>query len=451
LSEGDSTAPVINATLDFRITDLWKHSISYSANVAQTFGQGTRRRHQYDCRRAHCVAKQMFIIHHVPEYLGPWTSTADLRVFKVKFPLLTTTLSTRKGCPVFAQTMFTTWNITEACTFHQGPSLMTLSENTSCTSIRMCPCWTRPNFGKFSKANPTTRRPLAGYHSSCSRLCSSQVVLYVSTIPALLEQPSDASKYVPLAPLRRCGFGSVRDAREVFYRRAKVMQHFSGDMVIANLSWQSLFDFGIEDDCFCIAQGALLLSYYSTNLERHTNSFWLGVAIDNARAAKAQLYYLDDDSSRYIKRMKKRLWWCCILRDRILPLGLRRPLNITLAHFHFGLEPLTEDDMEDEIGRSKVYDANTQRLLARILVAQCGLAAQLTDIIMTLYPVNGCGPKRFTGREDTVEAQKKLDLYNQKLNHWFNTFHSWVDTRTSSSETHPSVILYANLLFIYYR
>ena len=94
-----------------------------------------------------------------------------------------------------------------------------------------------------------------------------------------------------------------------------------------------MFDFEAERDPQVIAQGALLLAYYSTNSERHLNTFWLSIAIQSAKADGAHRYAEDETLTRYETQMKKRLWWCCVLRDRILPLGVLRPLQITHGHF----------------------------------------------------------------------------------------------------------------------
>ena len=76
------------------------------------------------------------------------------------------------------------------------------------------------------------------------------------------------------------------------------------------------------------------------------------------------------------------------MRDRILPLGVRRPIQITRDSFDFSQEPISEADLESEFKYSQVYDGETKRSLARILKAQIDLAIVLTDIIALVYPIN---------------------------------------------------------------
>lgn len=49
----------------------------------------------------------------------------------------------------------------------------------------------------------------------------------------------------------------------------------------------------------------------------------------------------------------------------MISLGVRRPLQITLDHFDFSGEGLTELDFAEEVERSQVYDTQTKWLLAR--------------------------------------------------------------------------------------
>jgi hypothetical protein len=209
-----------------------------------------------------------------------------------------------------------------------------------------------------------------------------------------------------------------------------------------------LFDFEAEHDPYVIAQGALLLSYYSTNSERHLNTFWLSIAIQSAKADGAHRYAEVETLTRYEKQMKKRLWWCCVLRDRILPLGVRRPLQITHGHFDARVGSLTEEDLLEDIGKSEVYDSETQRLLAKVLIAQSKLAVEMTDVITILYPSDSSLPIASARREDFNRASIESDRCKTKLIDWYESVHFWVSKIPKNA--HPSVTLYTSLMYIYY-
>jgi hypothetical protein len=210
---------------------------------------------------------------------------------------------------------------------------------------------------------------------------------------------------------------------------------------------QALFDLESEREQVVLAQGALLLSHYSSNLERHSNTFWLSVAIRSAKEYGAHLYECDANLTKYERQMKKRLWWSCVLRDRILHLGLRRPLQIDCLYTSD--KGLNDDDFDQDMGNSKVYDAGTQRLLAKILVAQTRLAVEMTDAITILYPPDGSLHIPLTCQETLDRVSLESDRCNAKLTAWFEDVHSWVSGFPKGC--HASVSLYSSLMYIYYQ
>lgn len=154
--------------------------------------------------------------------------------------------------------------------------------------------------------------------------------------------------------------------------------------------------------------------------------------------------------------MLKRLWWCCIIRDRILPLGVRRGIQITRAHFDFGRhQPLGLMDLDDEVHRSIVYNADAKRELIRVLSHVLDLCVILTDVLLLVFPLDGAFGAR--GRyvmshhdEANIRSNKKA------LVHWYTaavaTSATGVDTGDEINwNKHESVILYTHLMFTYYQ
>jgi hypothetical protein len=238
---------------------------------------------------------------------------------------------------------------------------------------------------------------------------------------------------MPLEVLRCCGFGSVRQARETFYRRAK-----------------TIFDLSKERDYYSVAQGALLLTYYTTNADPNMNTQWLSIAIQNARVVNSQLYHRDLSISGTERRSKKRLWWCCILRDRVMPLGCRRAVQITEAHFDFD-QRFTEEDLEHEIGFSRVYDAGIQRQIVKTIVAQCDLAVVLTGVLSICYPMDGSHSLGRFASPDLTNIKDRIEQIRSNLLDWFTGFSLQAPLQTETNIPHVSVTLYTNLLYIYYH
>lgn len=201
------------------------------------------------------------------------------------------------------------------------------------------------------------------------------------------------------------------------------------------------------------AQGAVLLTYQSSSVELHAGSIWLTVAIQNAIIYGAHVYGSSGKSGNHdsLEGTKKRLWWSILLRDRILPLGLRRHLQITPQNFNLALDRMTEEDLEDEIHHSEVYDPETKRLLVRVLQVQCELAMVLTDVIMLVYAPNGFGQPRsmtepvFSHKISEVKESRKC------LMGWSNDAKSALGSVLNSDKVHESVTLYSGLTFLYYQ
>jgi hypothetical protein len=213
-----------------------------------------------------------------------------------------------------------------------------------------------------------------------------------------------------------------------------------------------LFDFNGENDPILTAQGALLLSYNSSMQNRkRLNTFWLGMSIQSAKDAGAHRYHTNKSLTPERRNVLKRLWWCCILRDRILPLGVRRPLHISCADFNFSAAPLTKEDFENEIQKSKVYDAATKSSLVELFLTLCNLAVALTDILMVVYPLSESPESNLPDDMGVELALHRVSTCKALLNSWFETASLTFPTPAGLGDTHESVILYTNLMYMYYQ
>lgn len=144
------------------------------------------------------------------------------------------------------------------------------------------------------------------------------------------------------------------------------------------------------------------------------------------------------------RQARKRLWWCCILRDRILPLGVRRSIQITHSTFPFASSsPLKSSDLVSELSYSKVYDFETKIILNRILEKQIELAIILTDVLEVIYPV---------GQLDyncLMKMPSKIGVVRRRLEEWMSKLHISFDA--AERERHKSVTLFFGLTEIYYQ
>jgi len=127
------------------------------------------------------------------------------------------------------------------------------------------------------------------------------------------------------------------------------------------------------------------------------------------------------------------------VRDRSLALGLRVPLQIPPDCLEEDVEMMTFHDMQSDIEHSKVYSCDTRRLLVGLFIGQCELAVKLTSIIMLAYPTNE--HKRDGDPAAVRKAKSGLAI-------WYESAVRRFPTPAGLEDTHPSIVLYTNLLYI---
>lgn len=193
-----------------------------------------------------------------------------------------------------------------------------------------------------------------------------------------------------------------------------------------------------------MAQCALLLTYYTPTIGDETNTQWLKTAIKSAREGRAHQYNsLSNNEVKGHKPASKRLWWCCILRDRIMSLGLRRPLEIKPKDFDFGLPSLSEEDLEGEIENSLVYSPSTKRVLVQLLTLLCDFAVVMNDILLLCYNPE---PRRVKDPEQVRIVKQKV----YQLEGWYDIAVSRFRELRQMPNVHKSASLFINAIYIYY-
>ncbi|GAB1202431.1 hypothetical protein APSETT445_001046 [Aspergillus pseudonomiae] len=199
---------------------------------------------------------------------------------------------------------------------------------------------------------------------------------------------------------------------------------------------QFIYDFELENDQLRLGQAAVLLTYRCSSTDRLSNTTWLALGIQHARAVKAHVYHRYPTNERAARVTLKRLWWCLILRDRLLSLGVRRALQILPCHFDVSSHsPLTYEDLEDEVQASEVYDAATKKRLIEVVTSQFQLAATMTLLLMTVYPP---GDHQSFGQGLDLVPARTADL-KERLQFWESNHMVQVDA--SDGQWHQAVNL----------
>lgn len=243
-----------------------------------------------------------------------------------------------------------------------------------------------------------------------------------------------ASSFVSQATCQALGCTDIRCTRAMFLKRAKL-----------------LFDMDAENSPLSAAQAALLLSYSSFSSRKKPDMKWLSIAIENARLVDAHLY-ADHDGGPADKRanLLKRVWWCCIMRDRSVSLLMRRPMFITHEHFDLRAAPLVASDFDRELDRSRVYDATTKAQLAQVIDHRAKLDIILTNILQLAFPPTGA--IRNIGNKGT-EYITQLGECDEALKAWNDAAAIKFPTTDmdANGQIHDSVRLYRTLMYMYYH
>ncbi|KAH8697524.1 hypothetical protein BGW36DRAFT_427482 [Talaromyces proteolyticus] len=208
---------------------------------------------------------------------------------------------------------------------------------------------------------------------------------------------------------------------------------------------QILYEHNLEDDHIVIAQTAILLSFYNSNSDAMSNSTWLSVAVEHAQAVNALEY--DYIEPRFNREQLKRLWCCCILRDRVISLGMRRPLQILPEKFPVTENLMCLDDLKEELGNSKTYNLETKTMLNFMFIGLCEFAEAVTDLLLILYPPHQRSPWVTTDRHGTI--WEHLTRIKLRLSVWEGDFMRRLEH--DECEIHPSITLFVSMIDMYYQ
>lgn len=258
---------------------------------------------------------------------------------------------------------------------------------------------------------------------------------YALSKPGEVSLADTMAQFVPQKTLQMLGLSTTRDARAAFYRRSKL-----------------LFDLETETSLIHKSQAALLLaswSFSSYEVPRKPAIPWLTIAIQYAKDAEAHNYDAFEVESEQ-RAVRKRLWWGCVIRDRLFSLGMRRGIHITTAQFDpRGNSPLGYFDLLGELHQSMVYGFETKASLAEIMASLVELCIILTDILGLAFPIEEALKRRNSSAETLLliqKAQKALNRWHNETNERLPNF----DAPSREHKDHDSVVLFTNLVNMYY-
>ncbi len=157
------------------------------------------------------------------------------------------------------------------------------------------------------------------------------------------------SLFVDMKHLTDAGFTTRRAARQSFYRKSKVcclvFATTDNSTQLGLTSVQAIYEADYEQDNLCIAQALSLLSLWWETSGGHKSCwYWSGLAINLLHLVFLDIRRDEAKAGPKLAGKWKRLWWSCYIRDRIIGLGMKLPMRLSVADY--GMEILELEDFD---------------------------------------------------------------------------------------------------------
>ncbi|KAJ5558153.1 hypothetical protein N7535_008369 [Penicillium sp. DV-2018c] len=185
--------------------------------------------------------------------------------------------------------------------------------------------------------------------------------------------------FIDMKHLQAAGYQTRKVARKVFFQRARL-----------------LYDFDYEVDRISLVQSLLLMTYwYETPDDQKDTWHWMGVSLSLAHTIGL---HRDPGNSRMDvrrQRMWKRIWWSTYTRDRLIALGMRRPMRVKdddcdvpmLSLDDFEFHPFSPEVVA-MVGNSEILqNVSHQRELALMFIEKAKLCLCVSHVLSAQYSV----------------------------------------------------------------
>ncbi|KAJ5951802.1 uncharacterized protein N7479_010215 [Penicillium vulpinum] len=185
--------------------------------------------------------------------------------------------------------------------------------------------------------------------------------------------------FIDMKHLQVAGYQTRKVARKVFFQRARL-----------------LYDFDYEVDRISLVQSLLLMTYwYETPDDQKDTWHWMGVSLSLAHTIGL---HRDPGNSRMDvrrQRMWKRIWWSTYTRDRLIALGMRRPMRVKdddcdvpmLSLDDFEFHPYSPEVVAI-VGNSEILQSvSHQRELALMFIEKAKLCLCVSHVLSAQYSV----------------------------------------------------------------
>lgn len=195
------------------------------------------------------------------------------------------------------------------------------------------------------------------------------------------------SAYVDWSLLAEAGFKSRKGARETLYQRVRVCICAKEDTKLNLANFGDQFD--CEKDGLVNIQSLLLMTMWHDETEERTNiRQWMDLAISHAFAQSLNIdpRFNRSAMSLTVRRLRRRIWWSCFIRDRLISFAMRTPPRIKDEYYNVSMLEFADFQSEHMHANASAKisaicsyfgDKTRRTTLARLCIAQARLCRSL--------------------------------------------------------------------------
>lgn len=243
-----------------------------------------------------------------------------------------------------------------------------------------------------------------------------------------------SATFLSAESVQKAGFQSCKAARKAFFQRARL-----------------LYGLDCETDRLTLIQSLLLMSFwYGSSQDEKDTWHWMGISLSLAQVLGLHRNPDHLDISLRAKRLRRRIWWSCFMRDRMLALGIRRPARI--RHEEFSVPMPTLDDFDTTplpphlislIGKSSfAEDTQSRKQVAVACIEMARLCVCTGNVLFSQYSILGnstVGPQNDTTvmvtPSKSFEQDQELAKCDLELTDWFQSLNPSCQYKATHSKT----------------
>ena len=228
---------------------------------------------------------------------------------------------------------------------------------------------------------------------------------------------------------------------------------------------QLLYDFDYESNRISLIQAVLLLTrYYEKPDDPKDTYYWMSMAVNTAYAIGLNHITVESAAGGKHARLRRRIWWVTYMRDRLIALGLRRPMLIRpedysvpmLTQEDFSLEAIPDSVSCIPSGCSVARDVEKQRQLASMCIEKAKLCLCMGDVLEKHYYIANHEQSAANDKTTTLLLPRIPDLTVDEVQSCHNDLVRWQNelppeaNYSLKSSRNPSIDLHRSLLHMIY-